>query len=148
MEYSNLELEKYVHETHDYINQLAEDLGHPEEPRRVMIIWRAVMHTIRDRIQISESLDLISPLPMILKGMYTMGWKYHETPPYNYETIEEMKSQVKELQSQYGETDFDWGKGTDEIISITLDSLERYFTKGQMEHIRGQLPDKVTPVTH
>jgi len=25
MEYSNLELEKYIHETHDYINQLADE---------------------------------------------------------------------------------------------------------------------------
>lgn len=146
MEYSNLELEKYLHETHDYINQLAEDLGHPEEQRRVMIIWRAVMHTIRDRIQISESLDLISSLPMILKGMYTVGWKYHETPPLDYETMEQMKTRVKALQNQYGESEFDWAKGTDEIISITLDSLERYFSEGQMEHIRTQLPENIEEV--
>lgn len=146
MDYSNLELEKYLHETNEYINQLADDLGHPEEQRRVMIIWRAVMHTIRDRITIAESLDLISPLPMILKGMYTMGWKYHETPPYDFETMEQMKTQVKALQNQYGESDFNWRKGTDEIISITLDSLERYLSKGQLEHIRGQLPDEIKPV--
>lgn len=143
---SNLELEKYLHETNDYINQLAEDLGHPEERQRVMIIWRAVMHTIRDRIQVSESLDLISPLPMILKGMYVNGWKYHETPPYDYESLEQMKTQVKALQNKYGESDFDWSKGTDEIISITLDSLERYVTEGQMEHIRNQLPREVQHV--
>jgi len=143
MQYSDLELEKYVHETHDYINQLATDLGHPQETQRVLIIWRAVMHTIRDRIQISESLDLISPLPMILKGLYTVGWKYHETPPYNYKTIEGMKDQVKELQSQYGESDFDWNLSTEEIISITLDSLTRYVPEDQMEHIRIQLPENV-----
>lgn len=146
MDYSNLELEKYIHETHDYINRLAEDLGHPEEQRRVMIIWRAVMHTIRDRITISESMDLISSLPMILKGMYTMGWKYHETPPLEYETMEQMKTRVKAFQNQYGESEFDWGKGTDEIISITLDSLERYFSDGQMEHIQNQLPQEVKAV--
>jgi len=111
-----------------------------------MIIWRAVMHTIRDRIQISESLDLISPLPLILKGMYTLGWKYTETPPYTYETIEQMKTRVKNLQSQYGEQEFDWGKSTDEIISIVMDSLERYCTEGQMDHIRGQLPQEVKQI--
>ncbi len=146
MENSNLELEKYVHEAHDYINMLAEELGHPEEKGRAMIIWKAVMHTIRDRIQISESLDLISPLPMILKGMYTIGWKYHESPPYDFDTMEQMKTQVKARQNQYGESDFDWGKGTEEIISITLDSLKRYFSEGQMEHIRNQLPKEVQSV--
>ncbi len=122
---------------------MANDLGHPEEKQRVMIIWRAVMHTIRDRIQISESLDLISPLPMILKGIYTTGWKYTEKPPYDFTTIEQMKTQVKALQNQYGEQEFSWSKSTDEIISIVLDSLERYLPEGQMEHIRGQLPQEI-----
>lgn len=147
MNNSNLNFEKYVHETHEYVNQLASDLGHPNEQQRVMIIWRAVMHTIRDRIQISESLDLISPLPLILKGLYTMGWKFHESPPLNYTTIEEMKSAVKQNQDKYGESEFDWSKSTDEIIAITLDSLEKkYFTEGQMEHIRTQLPEGVRGV--
>ena len=102
------------------------------------------MHSIRDRIQISESLDLISPLPLILRGIYTTGWKYTDSPPYKYKTIEEMKDQVKDLQNQYGEQEFNWSKSTDEIISIVLDSLQKkYFTQGQMDHIRTQLPDEV-----
>jgi uncharacterized protein (DUF2267 family) len=143
MKPSTIDLEKFVHETHEYINRLASDLGHPEEKQRVMIIWRAVMHTIRDRIQISESLDLLSPLPMILKGIYTTGWKYSETPPFDYETMEQMKTQVKALQNEYVEEEFNWNLPTEEIISIVLDSLERYFSEGQMNHIRGQLPKDV-----
>jgi len=57
-----------------------------------------------------------------------------------------MKTQVKALQNQYGESEFNWSKGTDEIISITLDSLRRYFTEGQMQHIRNQLPEEVQVV--
>lgn len=140
---SKIDLDKFVHEVHEYVKQLAEALGHPDEKQRVLIIWRAVMHTIRDRIQISESMDLISPLPLILRGIYTTEWKYSETPRYNYQTIEQMKDQVKSLQSQYGEQEFNWEKSTEEIISIVLDSLERYFTEGQMNHIRAQLPEKV-----
>lgn len=137
---------KYTEEANNYINQLASDLDHPEEQNRVLIAWRAVMHTVRDRIQISESFDLISSLPMIMKGMYTLGWKYHETPPLDYTTIEEMKVQVKARQNQYGESDFDWNKGTDEIISIVMESLSRYLTEDHIEHIRSQLPDEVKPL--
>jgi len=146
MEASNLGLEKYTHELHDYVNQLADDLGHPEEKKRVLIIWRAVMHTIRDRIHISESLDLIAPLPMILKGIYTIGWQYTETPPLDYDTVEQMKTQVKAHQNKYGEQEFDWSVPTEEIISITLNSLERYFSEGQMDHIRGQLPEDIKSI--
>lgn len=137
---------KYADEANDYINQLASDLGHPDEQNRVLIAWRAVMHTVRDRIQIGESFDIISALPMILKGMYTLGWKYHEKPPLDFTTIEEMKTQVKARQNQYGESDFDWRKGTDEIISIVLDSLNRYLTEDHLNHIRGQLPEEVKPL--
>lgn len=147
MEPSKLGIEKYTHELRDYVNQLASDLGHPEERKRALIIWRAVMHTIRDRIHISESLDLISPLPMILKGMYTMGWKYSESPPYDYTTIEQMKELVKAHQNKYGEEKFDWSLPTEEIISITLNSLDRYFSEGQMEHIKGQLPEEIKSIT-
>lgn len=143
MNNSTVDVEKYVHEVNEYINQLALDLGHPQEQQRVLIIWRAVMHSIRDRINISESFDLMAALPLILRGIYTTGWKYTETPPYSYKTIEEMKEQVKTLQSQYGEQEFNWSKSTDEIISIVLDSLERYFTEGQMEHIRSQFPEEI-----
>lgn len=143
MNKSTVDVEKYVHEVNEYINQLAQDLGHPTEQQRVLIIWRAVMHSIRDRITISESFDLMSALPLIMRGIYTTGWKYTQTPPYDYHTVEEMKDQVKSLQSQYGEQEFNWGKSTDEIISIVLDSLERYFTEGQMEHIRSQLPEEI-----
>lgn len=146
MDSSNISLEKHLHETHTYINQLAGDLGHPEQKQRAMIIWRAVMHTVRDRITISESLDLISALPLLLKGWYVTGWKYSDKPPLNYETIEQMKTLVKAHQNKYGEEEFDWKTPTDDIISITLHSLRRYFTEGQMSHIRGQLPPEIKQI--
>ena len=141
MSNSPVDVEKFVHEVNDYVNQLAIDLDHPNEQKRVLIIWRAVMHSIRDRITISESFDLIAPLPLILRGIYTTGWKYTESPPYDYTTVEQMKEQVESLQNQYGEQEFDWSRSTDDIISIVLDSLERYYTEGQMDHIRSQLPE-------
>lgn len=148
MESSNLGFDKYVHDANEYFKYLATKLGHPDEQNRVVFIWRAVMHTIRDRIHISESIDLISPLPMILKGMYVEGWKYHDKPLYDFETLEQMKTQVKALQNKYGEARFDWSKPTDEIISITLESLEKYVPAEQMEQIRNQLPDDIKEVVN
>lgn len=146
MDSSNIQLDKYLHETHAYINQLSDDLGHSEEKQRVMIVWRAVMHTVRDRITISESLDLLSALPLLLKGWYVTGWSYSEKPPLDYQSVEQMKTLVKAHQNQYGEDEFDWKIPTEEIISITLKSLDRYFSEGQMSHIRGQLPPEIKQI--
>lgn len=140
---TNLSFDKFKQEAYEYFNELAAELGHPDERERVLIIWRAVMHTIRDRIQIAESFHLMAQLPTILKGLYAEDWKYHDKPPKEFSEIEEMKKEVKALQNQYGETDFDWNKSTEEIISITIHSLKRYVTAGELQHLSDQLPKEV-----
>ncbi|WP_236979527.1 DUF2267 domain-containing protein [Membranihabitans maritimus] len=139
----DLNFEKLTQVSEIYMDELSKELGHPEEKKRVFKIWRAVMHTIRDRIHIGESFDLISPLPIILKGVYVQGWKFAEHPPLDYMTLEEMKSSVKTLQNQYGERQFPWKKPTEVIISDTLNSLERFLPKAQSSHIINQMPKEI-----
>lgn len=140
---TNLSFDKFAKEAYDYVNALAQDLEHPEEKERVLIIWRAVMHTVRDRIHLGEAFQVIDPLPMIFKGIYVEGWKYTEKPPKDFSSIEEMKTEVKKIQAQYGEEDFPWKKSTEEIISITLNSLDRFMSENQLQHIKDQLPEEV-----
>lgn len=143
---SNLSFEKFAKEAYDYVNELARALDHPEEKDRVLIIWRAVMHTVRDRIHLGESFQVIAPLPMIFKGIYVENWKYSEKPPKDFSSIEEMKDEVKLIQTQYGEEDFPWKKSTEEIIAITLDSLTRFMSKQQLQQIKNQLPKEIQQV--
>lgn len=140
---TNLSFDKFAKEAYDYVNFLAQELGHPEEKERVLIIWRSVMHIVRDRIHLGESFQLMDPLPMIFKGIYVENWKYSEKPPKDFDTIEEMEKEVKNLQAQYGEQDFPWKKSTEEIISITIDSLQRYLDENQIQHLRDQMPKEV-----
>src|SRR5690625_7172010 len=97
------------------------------------------MHTLRDRIHMGESLDLLSQLPMILKGLYVENWQHHEQSPLQYETLEEMARQVEELQSKYGEDQFNWEMSTEDIIGVILSSLDPYISQGQWDHIKAQL---------
>lgn len=101
------------------------------------------MHTVRDRIHLGESFQLIDPLPMIFKGIYVENWKYSEKPPKDFTSIEEMKEEVKAIQAQYGEQDFPWKKSTEEIISITINSLDKFMQGSQLQHIKDQLPKEV-----
>lgn len=137
---SDLNFDRFVQEANEYVKELADKLGHPEEIQRTFIAWKAVMHTIRDRIQISESFDLMSQLPMILKGVYVQNWKYSEKPPKDFDTIEQMCKEVKALQAQYGESEFKWEKSTEEIIRLIFDSLKKYLSEGQLKHVDNQLP--------
>ena len=145
---TNLKFEKFANEAHEYVNRLAEDLGHPEEKERVLMIWRAVMHTVRDRIHLGESFQVMAPLPMIFKGIYAEDWKYNEKPPLDYKTVEEMKEEVKAVQSRYGEQDFPWQKSTEEIIAITIDSLQKFMSESQLKHLKDQMPKEVQEVVN
>lgn len=140
---ADLNFETFAQDAHTYINELAHELEHPEEKKRVLQIWRAVMHTVRDRIQLGESFQVIDPLPMILKGIFVEGWKYTENPPLNYETLEEMKTEVKNLQRRYGEEDFPWKKSTEEIITITIGSLKKFLQGNQVRQILDQMPKEI-----
>ena len=139
----DLNFETFSQDAHEYINDLAQELGHPQEKSRVLKIWRAVMHTVRDRIHFGESLQVIDPLNTILKGIYVENWKFSEKPPLDYQTLEEMKDEVKKLQKYYGEDDFPWEKSTEEIIAITLNSLQKFMDESQLDHIFGQMPKEI-----
>jgi uncharacterized protein (DUF2267 family) len=139
----NLSFEKFAQDAHEYVNYLAGELGHPEEKERVLTIWRAVMHTVRDRIHLGESFQIIAPLPMIFKGIYVEDWKFSEKPPVRFQTIEEMKQEVKKVQNRYGEEDFPWKKPTEDIIAVTLNSLKRFIHEEQLQHLKLQLPKEV-----
>ena len=148
MKNSNLSFDKFAKDANLYSKELAMELGHPDEKDRSMRLWRAVMHTIRDRIHIGESFQIIDPLPMIFKGAYVEGWSYSEKPSLDYDTLEEMKDQVKKHQNKYGEEDFPWSKPTEELVAIVLNSLKKFFSESQLNHIIEQMPKEIKEKLH
>lgn len=143
---SSLNFDKFTHEANDYINELSSELGHPDEQEKVLTLWRAVMHTIRDRISHAESFNLISQLPTVMKGLYTENWKYTEKPPLRYKTIDEMADEVEKEQANYGESRFSWDESTAKLISIVLNSMQRYISEGELEDIKAQFPQELKEV--
>lgn len=134
-----LNFEKYAHEGNSFIKELAANLGHPEETARTGIILKAVFHTLRDKLSIGESLNLISQLPMFLKGIYVDNWEYKEKPS-DVRSVEDFKDEVKRYQDLYGEQQFNWETPTEEIIRTVLSSLSKYISAGEMEDIISQMP--------
>ncbi|PRY11343.1 uncharacterized protein (DUF2267 family) [Pontibacter ummariensis] len=138
--------DKFSQEANEYIKHLAENMGHPGEEEKTLIVVRAVLHALRDRITISESFHVLSQLPMILRGIYVDQWQYREEP-LKIENLEAFKEVVKQEQAKYGETEFDWGQHTEDLISMVLTSLgTRYLTEGQLQHIATQMPKDLQPL--
>lgn len=135
----SLNFDKYAQEGNRFMKELSQNLGHPEDQNATARILRAVLHSIRDRIAISESLDFLSQLPMFLKAVYVEQWKYNEDVE-RINSIEGFKEKVKQEQAKWGEREFAWEISTEEIIKTVFNTLEKYTSPGQMEHLRGMLP--------
>lgn len=134
-----INFDKYAQEGNLFLKNLAEELGHPEERGRTSIVLRAVLHTLRDRLTVSESLHLLSQLPMFLKAVYVDNWKYSEKPE-SYTSIRDFTDAVEKHQAQYGEQEFNWNKSTEEIVKIVFKKLGAYISEGEFQDIKAQMP--------
>lgn len=134
--------EEYANEGKAFVRELAANLGHADDEQTTARVLRAVLHTFRDRITISESLDVLAQLPMFLKSVYVEQWKYRETP-LKLRSMNEFKDAVKAEQSKFGEQAFDWQESTEEIIKTTFLSLKKYLTEGQVAHVLSQMPQEI-----
>jgi uncharacterized protein (DUF2267 family) len=137
-----LNFDKYANEGNHFVKNLAEKLGHPEEIGRTGIVLRSVMHTLRERITISQSFHIMAQLPMFLKTVYVDEWQFMEKP-VRFDKKEDFIAEVEKHQKQYGEQDFSWEQSTEEIIKIVIGELSRFISKGEFEDIMAQLPKEL-----
>jgi uncharacterized protein (DUF2267 family) len=137
-----IQFDKFAQEGNHFIKELAGDLGHPNEIGRTGIVLRAVLHTLRDSITVSESLDFLSQLPMFLKAVYVDNWKFKEKP-VRLKNIEDFTRAIEADQKQLGEQEFSWDKSTEEIAHIVLAKLVDHISEGQLEHIAAQMPEEL-----
>ena len=70
-----LEFEKYAMKGNEFINLLAHRLGDGNDRDRAARILRSVFRSLRNHLTVEESMELLSHLPMALKGVYVDGWK-------------------------------------------------------------------------
>jgi uncharacterized protein (DUF2267 family) len=72
-------LDHTVQLSHIWINDLDERLGWNNKPRAYRLL-KAVLHALRDCLQINESADLAAQLPGLLRGVYYEQWRPAITP--------------------------------------------------------------------
>jgi uncharacterized protein (DUF2267 family) len=58
----------------EFVNLLAHRLGDTDRDRAARIL-RSVFRALRKHLTVEESMELLSHLPMALKGVYVDGWK-------------------------------------------------------------------------
>ena len=127
------DLDRTVHLTHAWINDLDERLGWENKARTYRLL-RAVLQALRDRLQVNEAADLAAQLPSLLRGIYYEQWRPAKTPLKNRSkadfiaTIEDsFKTDPLEKPAQ--------------AIMTVFDLLSEKITGGEVDDVRHALPE-------
>ena len=126
-------LDRTVHLTHAWINDLDERLGWENKARTYRLL-RAVLQALRDRLQVNEAADLAAQLPSLLRGIYYEQWRPAKTP---------LKNRSKADFTAAAEDSFktDALEKPAQAIMTVFDLLSEKITGGEVDDVRHALPE-------
>ncbi|MBI4947541.1 MAG: DUF2267 domain-containing protein [Bacteroidetes bacterium] len=135
----SLNFEKHAQKGNKFLNELAENLGNKTDTAKAERILRALFQALRNHLTIEEIFQLLSQLPIALKGVYIHGWmptKEKEVSRKKIDFIEEVLKYADGT-SIHGISDIE--KGTKEV-HVVFKTLKQYISKGEFKDIEAVLP--------
>ena len=136
-------VEKFAEDAHRFLSKVARECGNPQDTSHAFRVTRAVLHTLRDRISVEESMHVIANLPMILKGIYVDGWRINHKNN-RIDNLDQFLDQVRENSPGDAARDFGGKKTARNTVKAVLHVLKRYIDEGELRHIQQQLPEGVS----
>lgn len=130
--------EKYAGKANEFVKDVAERLGDPGDTDKAARVLKAVLHALRNRITIEESLQLIAQLPLFLKGVYVDGWKHGEYKRKKH--ISEFVDEIIEEAGATGTYDFPTEESAIKAISAVFAVLKEQVSEGEINDIKAIFP--------
>ena len=137
-----LNFEKYAAKGNEFVNKVAIRLGDAENRDRAGRVVRAVLHALRNRITLEESLQLLSQLPMAIKSIYVDGWKLHHDIP-RIKTIEDLCEEVMKEDGLAVWRDFSSVDEARVAIEAVMKTLADYVTAGELHDVINLMPKEI-----
>ena len=125
-----------IHNTHVWLNELAELLSCRDDPHRAYLSLRSVLHALRDRLSVDEAASLAAQLPMLVRGFYFEGWHPHGKP-LKERKKEQFLAHIRSDFRQYPDVD------AEETARAVFQLLADHVTAGEVEKIKRSLPDEI-----
>jgi uncharacterized protein (DUF2267 family) len=123
-------IERTVEQTNVWLSELADAFeGERSEAYRIL---RAVLHALRDRINVDEAAQLGAQLPELIRGVYYAEWDPSRTPtPGNAKAFLDRVAHDGGLS---GETEAAFA------ARAVMRTLSRHVSAGEIEDVMAQLP--------
>jgi uncharacterized protein (DUF2267 family) len=122
-----------VDKTNAMLHEIETSLGWPRERRSQSYAGlRAVLHTLRDRLTVTEAVQLGAQLPLLVRGIYYDGWDPKRVP---------IKMGAEEfLQRIRREFPYDVRGGVEAVVHAVLRALRRHISEGEWRGTLAAMP--------
>lgn len=124
-----------IHKTHEWLNELIE-LGSFEDQPQAYSAFRAVIHSLRDRLTVEEATHLGAELPMLVRGFYYEGWKPAAAPNKERSRDAFLDSVSESLRANKT-------IGPERAITSTFQLLNRRISEGELADIKQAMPTEI-----
>ncbi|MBB4962244.1 uncharacterized protein (DUF2267 family) [Micromonospora polyrhachis] len=125
--------ETSVDKTNLILKDIEQAYGWPKERRtQSYAALRTVLHLLRDRLPVQESVEFAAQLPVLVRGIYFEGWDPSVVPiKLNREEF------LFEVRQGFP---FDVDGGVENLVRTVLNALRRHITEGEWDDIRANVP--------
>jgi len=124
-----------LQKTNLWVKELAAELGLGLED--TLLAFRTITHALRDRLPVTEAVQLAAQLPLVLKGVYFDGWKPSRTPVKIRTKHEFFEWVSPQLLRGIRKVD------VEDVSRAVLRFLARHISEGEIHQIRGIMPEEL-----
>lgn len=125
--------ETSLDKTNIILKDIEQAYGWPKERRnQSYAALRTVLHLLRDRLPVQESVHFAAQLPMLVRGLYFDGWDPSLVPiKLNREEF------LYEVRTGFP---FDVEGGPATVVNTVLNALRRHVTDGEWDDVKSSMP--------
>ncbi|MGN9778378.1 DUF2267 domain-containing protein [Micromonospora sp. H33] len=123
-----------MQKTNLILKDIEEAYGWPKSQRhQSYCALRTVLHLLRDRMPVQESVEFAAQLPVVLRGIYFDGWRPMDVPvKLNRDDF------LVEVRRQFT---YDIKGSTQNLVQVVLNALRNHVTtQGQWDDVKDNMP--------
>ncbi|MGW0214364.1 DUF2267 domain-containing protein [Micromonospora chokoriensis] len=115
------------------LKDIEDAYGWPKDRRnQSYAALRTVLHLLRDRLPVDESVEFAQQLPVLVRGIYFDGWVPSDVPiKLNRDDF------LYEVRQGFP---YDAEGGPERVTQVVLDTLRRHVTQGEWQDVKQTMP--------
>jgi uncharacterized protein (DUF2267 family) len=136
-----LKFEKHKEEGNKIILALTEELGFPWDTDRAGQVLISILHAVRNRLDVDQSLNFLRQLPSSLRVVFVDGWNIKNQPCEKIKDIDDFILEVRKVNKEFSMQNFLSNEEIIFAIQSVFRVLEKFIGNVQNEKMTWIMPE-------